>query len=139
MAFSAFEDKNHEPTDQEVDEVLQGTAHLWAELKTAIASRHKPVVEDWSYSGKNWGWALRLKCKKRVILYLTPCEGFFYAGFALGEKAVAAAHESDLMSPVISLIEGSQKYAEGRAVRLEVRTPEDVENVVSIAAIKMAN
>ena len=139
MAFSAFDDKSREPSDPELEEVLQSTADLWTALKTEIAARYDPVIEDWTFSGKNWGWALRLKHRKRAILYLTPSTGFFYAGFALGEKAVTAAHSSDLPPAVISLIDGSQKYAEGRAVRLEVMTPEDVDNVISIAAIKMAN
>ena len=40
---------------------------------------------------------------------------------------------------VPSLLEQIQAYAEGRAVRFEVRTREDVGTAVRIAAIKMAN
>ena len=31
-----------------------------------------PVTEDWSFSGAKYGWILRLKRKKRVVLYLIP-------------------------------------------------------------------
>jgi hypothetical protein len=128
-----------EPSDADVAEVLHRTAGLWTALKKEIAVRHPPVVEEWTYSGKKWGWALRLKHTKRAIFYLTPRAGSFVAGFALGEKAVAAARSSDLAPALVEEIEGSQKYAEGRAIRLEVTTPEDVENVIKIAAIKMSN
>jgi hypothetical protein len=70
---------------------------------------------------------------------MTPSIGFFYAGCALGEKAVAAAHDIDLPRSVLEVIDGSNKDAEGRAVRFEVRSAADIENVVTIAAIKMAN
>ena len=70
---------------------------------------------------------------------MTPVKGFFYVGFALGQKAVDAAHESDLPQSVLDLIDGSQKYAEGRAVRIEVRDKEDLRHVVGVAAAKMAN
>ena len=139
MALSAFDDKNREPTAPEVAEVLRGTAALWEKLTSEIASLFDPVAQEWTFSGKKWGWALRLKHKKRAILYMTPTEDFFVVGFALGEKAAKAAHASDLPPGLIEQIDGSQKYAEGRAVRLEVKATEDVDNVVSIAVIKMSN
>ncbi len=78
-----------------------------------------------------------LKQRKRTILYLTPSERFFYAGFALGEKAVVAARRSGLPASVLTVIDTARKYAEGRAVRLEIRTVEDVGHVLAVAATKM--
>ena len=139
MAFSAFDDKSHQPTDPEVAEMLAGATGRWGDLRSEIASLFDPLSEDWVFSGKKWGWALRLKHKKRAVLYMTPVEGFFYVGFALGQKAVDAAHEGDLPQPLLELIDGSQKYAEGRAVRIEVHSAEEVRNAVSVAIVKMAN
>ena len=138
MAFSAFDERSQEPRDEELAAVLGQKIELWNRLVSSIHSRFTPLAEDWTFSGKKWGWALRLKHKKRAVLYLTPSEGFFYAGFALGQKAVDAAHESGLPSEVLAVIDGSQKYAEGRAVRLEVRCEGDVRNVVRLAEIKMS-
>jgi len=139
MALSAFDDKAAEPTDAEVAEVLANASDRWIDLKDQLGSRYDPLAFDWGFAGKKWGWSLRLKYKKRAVLYMTPSSGFFYAGFALGEKAVAAARQSDLPRSLLDVIEGSQKYAEGRAVRLEVQTTGDLENVVKLAMIKMAN
>jgi hypothetical protein len=61
------------------------------------------------------------------------------ASFALGEKAVKVAHESDLPVSVLEVIDNAKKCAEGRGVRLEVRSAEDVRNVEKLAVIKMAN
>ncbi len=69
---------------------------------------------------------------------MTPCKGYFLASFALGEKAVKAAHESDLPASVLAVIDGAKKYAEGRGVRLEVRSAEDVRNIEKLAVVKMA-
>jgi len=139
MAFSALDDKAREPSDADVAEVLGDASHLWTDLKALMASQFDPLAEDWTFSGKRWGWSLRLKHKKRAVLYMTPSTGFLYAGFALGEKAVAAAHVSDLPQSLLEIIDGSQKYAEGRAVRLEVRSAADLDHVTNLAAIKMAN
>jgi len=139
MALSEFDDKTQEPQSEELDDVLLDAAELWKELISSLKMEFDPLAEDWGFSGKKWGWALRLKHKKRAVLYMTPSNEFFYVGFALGEKAVAAAQQSALPQSVLDTIDNSQKYAEGRAVRLEVRSGNDVSNVLKIARIKMAN
>ena len=139
MALSAFDDTTQEPRKGDLAEVLGQTAQLWDQLIDSVGSRFDPLAEDWNFSGKKWGWALRLKHKKRAVLYLTPSDGFFYAGLALGQRAVDAAHDSDLPAPVLDVIASSQKFAEGRGVRLEIRSDADVRNVVRLAEIKMAN
>ena len=139
MALSAFDDKDQEPKSQELDEVLLDAAELWKGLISGVKSEWNPLAQDWVFSGKKWGWALRLKHKKRAVLYMTPSSGLFHVGFALGEKAVNAARAGDLPGPLRELIETSQKFAEGRAIRFEIRAPADLENAMTIARIKMAN
>ena len=137
MALSALDDKSRVPTESALVAVLGPAKGLWDELSSRLASDYPPLTEKWGYSGKPWGWSLALKQKKRTIVYLTPSESFFYAGFALGEKAVAAARRSGLSPGVLTIIDSARKYAEGRAVRLEVHGTEDVGHVLAIAAAKM--
>jgi len=139
MALSVFDDKERQPQDTDVAEALEATYTLWEDLKSQIATQFDPLSVDWGFAGKNYGWSLRLKQKKRTVLYMTPCRGHFLVGFALGEKAVDAAHQSDLRKSALNIIDGAKKYAEGRGVRIEVRRGEDILDVVKIATIKMAN
>ena len=138
MALSAFDDKAREPSDEDVAEVLGDASHRWIDLKQLMASQFDPLAEHWTFPGKKWGWSLQLKHKKRAVLYMTPSTDFFYVGFALGEKAVAAAHKSDLPPSLLEVINNSQKYAEGRGVRIEVRSSADLHDVINLSAIKMA-
>jgi len=137
MALSAFNDKSRQPQDSDLAEMLGGTYVLWNHLQGRIATMFDPLSMEWGYTSKTTGWGLRLKQEKRAILYMIPCKGYFLASFALGEKAVNAAHESDLPATVLTVIDNSKKYAEGRGVRLEIRKAEDVNSVEKIAAIKM--
>ena len=139
MALSAFDDKSHEPSADQLGQVLGRSFARWQELIDHLAAEQAPLDVTWIHSGANWGWSLRLKRKKRAIVYLTPRERHFLAGFALGEKAVAAARQAGLPEPVLEIIDGARKYAEGRAVRLEVRTKKALEAVARLAAVKMAN
>ncbi len=138
MALSALDDKARVPTASDLKAVLGSAMKLWDELHDALAGKYAPLTDTWGFSGKKWGWSLALKQKKCTIVYLTPSETFFYAGFALGEKAVAVARESGLPPAVLSIIEEAPKYAEGRGVRLEIHIAEDVSHALIVAAAKMS-
>lgn len=139
MAFTGFYEKTKEPADKELAAALGPAIDLWHELRHLIAREFPPLAEDWVYGGQKYGWALRLKQKKRAVLYMKPLAGNFLASFAFGEKAVQAAHQSDLPAPVLKLIDAAPKYPEGRAVRMEVKGAKDVRVAGKLAAIKMAN
>ena len=139
MALSAFDDKSRQPAEEDISATLGDSFVFWNELKRLISSRFAPIIMEWGFTSKSTGWGMRLKQEKRTILYMTPCDGHFLALFALGEKAVEAAHDSDLPASVLEVIDGAKKYAEGRGVRLEVRSAEDTCNIEKLAVIKMAN
>jgi hypothetical protein len=139
MALSAFDDKSRTPRATELKKALGRTSGLWDKLKDHLESEYQPLSEKWTFPGQKWGWSLQLKQKKRTILYMTPRKGFFSAGFTLGEKAVRSAHEGDLPDSVLAIIDSARKYAEGRGVRIEVRTKKDLDNTKKLAAVKMAN
>ena len=139
MALSTFDDKSKEPTKRSLKAALGQAGVHWDSLVAHIASEFEPLDVTWNFAGAAWGWSLRLKQKKRTVLYMTPCRGHFLVGFALGEKAVKAARRSCMPESVLSAIAGAKKYAEGRGVRLEVHTKKDLDSVKGLAAIKMAN
>ncbi|CAJ36147.1 DUF3788 domain-containing protein [Methanocella arvoryzae] len=140
MAISAFDDRSKQPTEEYLKATLGSAYALWTDLQNQIALTYSASPE-WGYASKKSGWGMRMRAEKgkRVVLYMTPCKDYFIASFALGEKAVEALHESDLPASVLEIIDSAQKYVEGRAVRLEVRSAADVSSVVKIAAAKMAN
>ncbi len=139
MALSAFDDKTRPPQEAELAATLGRTFVLWNDLQSRLAARFGSLSPEWGFASKATGWGLRVKQEKRTILYMTPCAGYFLASFALGEKAVQAAHESDLPASVLEIVDSAKKYAEGRGVRLAVKTAKDVRNVEKLALIKMAH
>jgi hypothetical protein len=137
MALSVFEDKSHLPTSADLAGAMGPAASHWESLKNHLQKQYGPLAEEWNHAGAKFGWSFRLKDKKRVVAYMTPCRGHFLAGFVLGEKAVHVIRDSDLPSDVIAMVEGAKAYAEGRGVRLEIRTRADLECAKKLAAAKM--
>jgi len=139
MALSAFDNKSKRPKPAQLEKAL-GTAYTsWDNLIKHVAEQYWPMDQMWGFASAKWGWAVALKRKNRTVLYMTPCEGHFVVGMALGEKAVKAAHDAKLSAEVLEMIDGATKYAEGRAIRMEIRSQKDLDSVKKLAAVKMAN
>ena len=135
---NAFIGKTATPTEAEVDAALGATAALWKQLVDWMAE-HGAGESEWNSYSPKAGWALRLKQKKRNIVYLAPCEGCFRVAFVLSEKAVAAALKSDLAKGTLKLLDEAPRYAEGTGVRLMVKATKDLAAIKKLALIKMAN
>lgn len=139
MALSILDDKSKQPDDKDLTDVLGGTKQLWDELINQVTKECKPVIEEWRFSGEKYGWSLRLKQKKRTILYLTPCKRYFLCAFVFGQKATEAARRSALPKDVLTTINEARVYAEGRGFRLEVKKKQHLDTMKKLTAIKMAN
>jgi hypothetical protein len=87
---NAFIGKTTLPTAEEIAAALGPTADIWKHLVEWLAEQGIANPEGKSYSPKA-GWSLRLKVKKRNIIYLSPCSGCFRVAFIFADKAVAAA------------------------------------------------
>jgi 3-methyladenine DNA glycosylase Mpg len=139
MFANAFIAQSRQPTEKQLSAELGAAKTTWDALLAALSQEHAIAETEWhSYSPKA-GWSLRLKHKKRNIVYLSPGHGYFLASFALGDKAMEVARKTDFPKPVIQLIRNAKRYAEGSAIRIEVRTVADIDTVKKLTAIKLAN
>jgi hypothetical protein len=136
---NAFIGKSAHPTAAEVTSALGETNQLWNELVEWLAQKHGVKDQEWTCSGAKYGWALRLKLKKRAILYLGPCEGCFRAALVLGDRAIQAVHESSPSKALQKLIDEAPRYPEGTGIRILVKRSADLAAVRKLAVIKLAN
>jgi hypothetical protein len=139
VSLSAFGEKEHPPTDPELQRVLGRAYVAWIELPALLEARLGPVTHVWGYAGRPYGWSTRVLHKKRVILYMTPQSKQFLVGFALGEKAVDAVRAARFPANVLQAIEAAPRYAEGRGVRFEITGRRQLAPLVRLAGIKNEN
>ena len=130
MLMNAFIGQAVAPTDAQLSHELGRSRALWDRL---IAEVPECETEEWNSYSPKAGWALRLKHRKRNIVYLSPSHGAFIATLILGQKAVAAARDAGLVTGE------EKKYPEGTAFRVEVKSAKDVAAVRKLAEIKLAN
>lgn len=139
MIANAFAGKATEPGEAELAEVLGPAKAVWDRLLAELAQECNLTAKEWNSYSRKAGWALRLKHGERNIVYLSPGDGGFMASFALGDKAVRAARASKLPQSAIDAIDRAKRYAEGTAVRLDVRTPRHIAPIKKLVAIKLEN
>lgn len=139
MLTNAFAGSAKAPTQKELTAKLGRAKSLWEEL---VASLRRVCVADgaeWGSSSTKAGWSLRVKRKERIIVYLAPSDACFLASFALGDRAMHATRAIEFRSSVMKVLKNAKRYAEGSAVRLEVRTAQDVADVIALAKCKCEN
>ena len=139
MAVSVFDDKAKEPTSSELYKAVGETATLLKDIEQHLADEFGDLTHEWKFYGRKAGWTLALGHKGRRMLHLIPRSGLFTVVFTLGKRAVSACQESDLPEEILSAIENARDYAEGKSIRFDVATSEDVAVVMQLAAIKMSN
>lgn len=139
IAPTAFAGRVEPPTDASLAAALGESYALWQKLVADLTAELKLDAAEWNGSSLKLGWSLRLQVKKRNIVYLAAQQGWFLAAFALGEKALAVARKSELPDRVSKMIAEAKRYAEGTAVRIEVRDAADVGVVKLLARVKNEN
>ena len=139
MSVSSFDDKSKEPTSLELDKALGKTATLLKDIEQHLLDQFGELTQEWKFYSKKAGWTLALAHKGRRVLHLIPQSGLFTVVFTLGKRAVSASQESNLPEEMLSAIESAREYAEGRSIRFDITTSEDVAVVKQLVGIKMSN
>ena len=139
MIANAFVGRPAPPADEDLAAELGPAKAVWDQLLAELAQDCGLTAGEWNSYSRKAGWSFRLKQADRNIVYLSPGHGCFMVSFALGDAAVRAARESKLPKAVMQIIDGARRYAEGTAVRLDVRTPKDIAAAKKLAAIKLAH
>jgi len=127
-----------QPTDIEIETALGPAFDTWNQLIVWL-SEQGASDQEWKSSSPSYGWTLRLKKKKRSIVYMGPSKGCFRAAFVLGDKAVAAARRANLPKSILQTIDEATHYPEGTGIRIVVRSPKDLAAIETLALIKLAN
>ncbi len=139
LAPNAFIGKTSAPDDADLARALGSTKPLWDQIVAVLEEEHGVAIREWNSYSPKAGWALRLKRKKRTIVWMSPCNGCFRVTFILGGKAVAAAQQSKLSSRVLRMIDEAPQYPEGRGIRFQVDGPKEIIIVKQLAQIKLEN
>jgi hypothetical protein len=138
-AENAFINHAEEPTPEELSAALGTAAIIWNKLVGCLEDEYGLTDQEWNSYSVKAGWSMRLKLKKRNILYMAPCKDCFRVAFILGDKAVKAARQIKLPQRITKAIDEAPRYPEGTGVRLLVKSLSDLPAICKLAGVKLAN
>ena len=139
MSASIFDLKLVEPNDQMLAAELGNTKEYLDKIGSFVKEEFGDLTLEWKYYGQKSGWILKMFYKKRNVLFIVPCKGFFRVAFTFGENAVNGIIASELPEFIKNEILVARKYSEGRTIQLEIKTDEQYDNILNLIRIKLKN
>jgi len=139
MSASVFDDESVKPDNEALLCALGKSGKLWVKIRGNLEADYGELVEDWKHYGQKTGWLLKILRKKRNLFFCIPLHEAFQIAFTFGEKAVSAVQSSDLPEAIKAELRDARKYAEGRGIRVHVKSAKDVANIRKLVEIKVRN
>ena len=137
MDKSIFMDLTKMPVSSDLEIPLGNTYSFWKEICDFVFEKYPAAIEEWHVSVKKYGWGYRIKDKKRAIIYLLPRQGYFKTGFVFGPKAADEIRNSRVSADIRDELENARMYAEGKGIRIDIRTEADINDIKKLVEIKL--
>ncbi len=134
---SIFTNKSETPTEVQLQDALGQTYVYWQTFAKHTKKLYPEALNEWSFSSEKFGWSLRIKDKKRVIIYLLPRDKFFKVAFVFGQKATDVIMESNLSESIKKELQATKVYAEGRGIRMEIKDKDLLNDILKLITIKI--
>lgn len=139
MSASVFDLQNIEPDERMLSQEL-GKAFPWfEEISSHIERNYGNFSSEWKYYGQKSGWILKLFHKKRNVLFIVPCSGFFRTVFTFGEKSFYRIIDSNLPVFIKHELLSAKKFSEGRTIQIDITKHEHTHAIIELIKIKLDN
>jgi hypothetical protein len=114
MSIGVFTDKNHCPSKAEIYTVLGKANSIWELLIQYIRSQFN-AEEDFSFLyGKQYGWALRFRIKRKLLACIYPNANHFTTQIILNTQNISDTIINKLHNNASKAIEIATPYSEGK-------------------------
>lgn len=130
---NVFLDRAQPPSPAMVAEALGARATYLDELIRHVPG---PLKEEWKHYGKTIGWTMKLLRGKRNLCFIVACRRYFAVTFVFGDKAVRAVEQSRLAADLVAELVNARRYAEGRGIRIAVKSRRALEQAKILLEIK---
>jgi hypothetical protein len=135
MSISAFDDKERQPTLQEINDTLGSRQPLWQQLLQFITDNYQ-LPGDLSFGGKKYGWNIWYRKSGKSLVSLYPQNEYFVAQIVLGKDQADKAFQLKLGKNVRTVLEEAPPLHDGRWLFIKVRSKKDVNDVQELLQIK---
>jgi hypothetical protein len=130
-------DPNIQPTDELIFSIIGDNQVYWEQLIDYLYDKHFDITEEWRFYTDGKSWLYRALRKKKTIYWIGLHKGTFRVSFWLSEKAEPLINASHLPETIKESYQNTKRFKIGRCISIEIRTPEDLENVFQLIELKL--
>ena len=135
MSIGIFLDKEHRPTQKEIERAL-GKRYVLYKALIDFMQRCYQLGGELSYGGKNYGWNLWFRRSGKTLLNLFPQDGFCIAQVVLGKEQIEKARSLKLGKRVAEVFSNASQFHDGRWLYAPVKTAKDAKDIQELVALK---
>lgn len=138
MSIGAFTEKNRQPTQTQIAEMLGAMLQPWQALAEHIRADYRAKeVFRFCYCEK-YGWALTFRLRGNLFTALYPARNAFVVQIILNPAALQQAEALALGDAARQAMARAKPWPEGKWLFISVQSEQDLRDVQSLLALKAA-
>jgi len=130
-------DPNVRPDEELVFGILGEKSVYWEQLIDYVYDNHFDISEEWRFYNDGKAWLYRALRKKKTIYWIGVISDTFRVTFWFGDKAEPAILASSLPDGIKNDFLNAKKYGKIRSISVEIRNPEDLQNVLALVELSV--
>ncbi|MBL7965880.1 MAG: DUF3788 family protein [Prolixibacteraceae bacterium] len=130
-------DPNVQPTDELVFSIIGENSVYWENLIEHLYEKHLNITEEWRFYNDGKSWLYRALQKKETLYWIGVIKDTFRISFWFGDKVEPIIEASSLPEKIKEEFRNAKRYGKIRAVSIEMRSNEDLQNVILLLELKV--
>jgi len=126
-------DPNVRPTEELIFSIIGENSVYWEQLVDYLYDKHFDIAEEWRFYKS---WLYRALRKKNTLYWIGVIKDTFRVSFWFGDKAEPVLLASTLAENIKEEFKNAKRYGKLRAISIEMRTDEDLDNVLKLIELK---
>ena len=129
-------DKNVLPTDELIFSLIGEKKAFWQDIMKHVNENYDGSAGEWNYYNDGKSWLFKMVMKKKTLFWIGLTEKTFRVTFWFSDKAEDLINISNLPEEIKDGFATTRKYGAVRAVSIIMNERSDVDNVITLTAIK---
>jgi len=126
-----------QPTEELIFSIIGENSVYWEQLIEYLYENHFDITEEWRFYNDGKSWLYRALRKKKTIYWIGVIKDTFRISFWFGDKAESIIEASILPENIKDQFRNAKRYAHSRAISIEMRSPVDLQNAISLIELKV--
>ena len=135
MSIGYFLDREHQPSEADMEAALGSSWQWWKTLTDFIAENYQ-IAPELNFGGKNYGWNLWYRKSGKSLTSLYPQRGSFIVQIVLGKDQTQTALTMEFCREVGRLVRETPQLHDGKWLFIPVKTAAELRDVEKLLLLK---